>query len=99
MIEATLALGATARQASAGLVARSLRSAMIPLIDQTKTTGLVTPPGTMVGMLIAGARPVDAGRLQLILLWPLLGSVAPSAPITTTLRHPRVFPPAQPPRR
>lgn len=84
-IEATLALGATARQAASGLVARSLRSAMIPLIDQTKTTGLVTLPGTMVGMLVAGARPVDAVRLQLILLWLLLGSVALSALIATTL--------------
>jgi putative ABC transport system permease protein len=95
MIEATLALGATARQAAAGLVARSLRSAMIPLIDQTKTTGLVTLPGTMVGMLIAGARPVDAVRLQLILLWLLLGSVALSALITTTLGYRGFFTPAQ----
>jgi putative ABC transport system permease protein len=95
MIEATLALGATARQAASGLVARSLRSAMIPLIDQTKTTGLVTLPGTMVGMLVAGARPVDAVRLQLILLWLLLGSVALSALITTTLGYRGFFTPAQ----
>ena len=95
MIEATLALGATARQASSGLVARSLRSAMIPLIDQTKTTGLVTLPGTMVGMLVAGARPVDAVRLQVILLWLLLGSVALSALITTSLGYRGFFTPAQ----
>src|SRR3954454_19219576 len=95
VIEATLALGATARQAAASLVARSLRSAMIPLIDQTKTTGLVTLPGTMVGMLVAGARPVDAVRLQLILLWLLLGSVALSALITTTLGYRGFFTPAQ----
>jgi putative ABC transport system permease protein len=95
MIEAALALGATARQASSGLVARSLRSAMIPLIDQTKTTGLVTLPGTMVGMLVAGARPVDAVRLQVILLWLLLGSVALSALITTSLGYRGFFTPAE----
>ena len=49
---------------------------MIPLIDSTKTTGLVFFPGTMVGMLLAGADPIDAVRLQLILLWTLMGSVA-----------------------
>ena len=49
---------------------------MIPLIDSTKTTGLIFFPGTMVGMLLAGAAPVDAVRLQLILLYILLGSVA-----------------------
>src|SRR5215208_6253324 len=55
---------------------RSLRSGLIPLIDSTKTTGLVFFPGTMVGMLLAGAAPVDAVRLQLILLYVLLGAVA-----------------------
>ncbi len=95
VIEATLALGATARQAASTLVARSLRSAMIPLIDQTKTTGLVTLPGTMVGMLVAGARPVDAVRLQLILLWLLLGSVTLSALIATSLGYRGFFTPAQ----
>ena len=74
-IEATLALGATSTQAMLPMVRRSLRSGMIPLIDSTKTTGLIFFPGTMVGMLLAGADPVDAVRLQLILLYTLLGSV------------------------
>jgi UDP-glucose/iron transport system permease protein len=66
-IEATLALGATATQAMRPVIPRSLRSGMIPLIDSTKTTGLIFFPGTMVGMLLAGAAPIDAVRLQLIL--------------------------------
>jgi putative ABC transport system permease protein len=78
-IEATLALGATASQAMRPLLRRSLRSGMIPLIDSTKTTGLIFFPGTMVGMLLAGATPIDAVRLQLILLYVLLGSVALAA--------------------
>jgi putative ABC transport system permease protein len=86
-IEATLALGATARQAATGLVTRSLRSGMIPLIDSTKTTGVVFFPGTMVGMLVAGAEPFDAVRLQLILLWTLLGAVALAALIAVTLGY------------
>ena len=84
-IEATLALGATSRQATAGLVTRSLRSAMIPLVDQTKTTGLITFPGIMVGMLLAGAEPIDAVRLQLVILWILLGAVALASLIATSL--------------
>jgi putative ABC transport system permease protein len=87
LIEATLALGATSRQAAASLVTRSLRSGMIPLIDSTKTTGVVFFPGTMVGMLLAGAEPFDAVRLQLILLWSLLGSVALAALIAVSLGY------------
>jgi len=75
-VEATLALGATATQAVRPLVRRSLRSGVIPLIDSTKTTGVIFFPGTMVGMLVAGAQPFAAARLQLILLYVLLGSVA-----------------------
>jgi putative ABC transport system permease protein len=90
-IEATLALGATSTQAAAPIVRRSLRSGMIALIDSTKTTGLIFFPGTMVGMLLAGADPEDAVRLQLILLYTLLGSVALAGLIATTLAYRNFF--------
>ncbi|MGH2986589.1 MAG: ABC transporter permease, partial [Solirubrobacterales bacterium] len=93
-IEATLALGATASVAAAPSLRRSLRSGTIALIDSTKTTGLIFFPGTMVGMLLAGADPIDAVRLQLILLWVLLGSVALSALIATGLAYRSFFTPA-----
>jgi putative ABC transport system permease protein len=90
-IEATLALGATATQAAAPIVRRSLRSGMITLIDSTKTTGLIFFPGTMVGMLLAGADPEDAVRLQLILLYTLLGSVALAGLIAVGLAYRNFF--------
>jgi putative ABC transport system permease protein len=93
-IEATLALGATSTQAMLPVIRRSLRSAMIPLIDSTKTTGIVFFPGTMVGTLLAGADPADAVRLQLILLWTLLGSVALAALAATGLAYRNFFTPA-----
>ncbi len=86
-IEATLALGASSAEAAAPIVRRSLRSGMITLVDSTKTTGLIFFPGTMVGMLLAGADPIDAVRLQLILLWVLLGSVAISSLVATELAY------------
>jgi UDP-glucose/iron transport system permease protein len=94
-IEATLALGATAREAAAPFVRRALRSGTITLVDSTKTTGLIFFPGTMVGMLLAGAEPTDAVRLQLILLYTLLGSVAISALVATGLAYRNFFTPAQ----
>jgi putative ABC transport system permease protein len=94
-IEATLALGATATQAMLPILRRSLRSAMIPLIDSTKTTGIVFFPGTMVGTLLAGASPIDAVRLQLILLWTLLGSVALAALTAMGMAYRNFFTPAQ----
>jgi len=93
-IEATLALGATSAQAMRPILRRSLRSGMIPLIDSTKTTGLIFFPGTMVGMLLAGASPLDAVRLQLVLLYVLLGSVAIAALTAVLLAYRGFFTPA-----
>jgi len=90
-VEATLALGATSRRAAAPSVRRALRSGTIALVDSTKTTGLIFFPGTMVGMLLAGADPTDAVRLQLILLYVLLGAVAISALTATTLAYRNFF--------
>jgi putative ABC transport system permease protein len=64
---------------------------MIPLIDSTKTTGLIFFPGTMVGMLLAGAAPVDAVRLQLVLLYVLLGAVALAALVAVALARRTFF--------
>ena len=93
-IEATLALGATSHEAAMPVVRRSLRSGTIALVDSTKTTGLIFFPGTMVGMLLAGADPTDAVRLQLILLWTLLGAVTIAALVATTLAYRNFFTPA-----
>ena len=93
-IEATLALGATAAQAMRPILRRSLRSGMIPLIDQTKTTGIIAFPGIMVGMLLAGADPVDAVRLQLILLYTLLGAVSIAGLVAMALAYRNFFTPA-----
>jgi putative ABC transport system permease protein len=94
-IEALLALGATSTQAVAGVVRRSLRSAMIPIVDQTKTTGIIAFPGVMVGMLLGGAEALDAVKLQLVLLWTLMGAVAISALVAVTLAQRRFFSAAQ----
>ena len=94
-IEATLALGATAGQAIRPIVRRSLRSGVVPLIDSTKTTGVIFFPGIMVGLLVAGAAPLDAVRLQLIILYMLLGSVSISSVTAVILAQRSFFTPAR----
>jgi putative ABC transport system permease protein len=51
----------------------------MPLVDSTKTTGIVFLPGAMVGMIIAGADPLEAVELQIVVLYMLLGSVSVAA--------------------
>jgi putative ABC transport system permease protein len=93
-IEAALALGATCRQAISPILKTSLKSAMIPLIDATKTTGIIFLPGAMVGMIIAGADPLEAVRLQVVVLYMLLGSVSIAAIVVGLLSYRSFFTPA-----
>jgi putative ABC transport system permease protein len=93
-IEARLSLGATAREAASPVVRRSLVSGMINVIDSTKSAGLVFFPGTMVGMILAGAAPLNAVRLQLILFYLLVGGVAISVVLAVSLASGRFFTPA-----
>ncbi len=78
-VEAALALGASGRQAVSPILKSSLRGAMIPLIDSTKTVGIVFLPGAMAGMIIGGADPLEAVRLQIVVMYMLLGSVSVAA--------------------
>ena len=92
-VEAALALGATSRQAVAPVLKTALRSAMIPLIDSTKTTGIIFLPGAMVGMIIAGADPLEAARLQIVVMYMLLGSVSIAAILAGLLSYRSFFTP------
>ncbi len=49
---------------------------MIPILDSTKTVGLIQLPGAMTGMILAGAAPLEANQLQMIVMVMLIGAAA-----------------------
>ena len=67
-VEGWLALGATPRQSTLEQARTAVYSALIPSVDQTKTTGLVTLPGAFVGAIFGGVSPLEAGRFQVVVL-------------------------------
>jgi putative ABC transport system permease protein len=75
-IEAALALGATRRQATNHYLKTALQSGMLPIVDSTKTVGLIQLPGAMTGMILAGAAPLEAVQLQMIVMYMLIGAAA-----------------------
>ena len=85
-IEAALALGASPRQCTAHNIRRSARIADAPVIDVAKTLGSVFLPGAMTGTILAGADPLQAVRLQVVVDFMLLAAVSPTA--TSALRPP-----------
>jgi putative ABC transport system permease protein len=67
-IEAWLSLGATPAVAHEEIGHEAVRESLLPTLDQTKSTGLVTLPGAFVGALFGGASPVEAAQFQLVVL-------------------------------
>ena len=92
-VEGWLALGASPRLAVLDVARTAAREALVPGLDQTRTTGLVTLPGAFVGALLGGADPLQAARFQLVVLAALVasGSVV-AVVVTTVLGAPRTLP-------
>lgn len=78
-VEGWLAIGATPRQATLDLARRAVRDALIPSVDQTKTTGLVVLPGAFVGAIFGGISPLEAGRFQIVVLAGIMAAGAITA--------------------
>lgn len=71
-IEAKVALGASLRSALSEAFRESLRTSLIPKINFMKAAGLVHIPGVAVGMLMAGADPMEAILYQIVILYALV---------------------------
>ena len=99
-IEAGLALG----RLTAPVHARTSRGApcgwrWCRSIDSTKTMGIVFLPGAMTGMILAGADPLQAVRLQIVVVFMLLAAVSLTATLVSYLAPGRLFTPQQQLRR
>ncbi len=90
-VEARLSLGQTAAEAGAPWHRRALRNGLLPIVDNTKVVGLVALPGAMTGMLLAGASPTAAIRLQLVVMYMLLAGNAFAALVAGRLTVARLF--------
>ena len=85
VVEAALALGAAPRQAVADVARSAAARALVPALDQTRNVGLVVLPGAYVGLLLAGASPAEAGRVQFLVLLGLLVAESLAAVTVTQL--------------
>ncbi|GGX34959.1 ABC transporter permease [Streptomyces noursei] len=75
-IEARLSLGLPATDAFAPYLRTTLRTALIPAVDSTKTVGLISLPGAMTGLILAGVDPFTAIRYQIVVMYMLLAAAA-----------------------
>jgi putative ABC transport system permease protein len=78
LIEVRLALGFSSRDAFQPYLRSALKTALVPQIETTKAVGIVFLPGAMTGLILAGVDPIEAVRVQVVVMYLVLGSVAVS---------------------
>jgi len=90
-IEAALALGATTEQASRQQLQTALMTGMTPIVDNTKTVGLIALPGAMTGLILAGVSPIEAVQIQIVVMYMLIGAAAFSSLAASFLTYRQFF--------
>ena len=90
-VETALSLGKNWKDASRRYYRNSVKAGMISILNFLKTVGLVALPGAMTGMILAGASPLDAVLIQLIVGYMLLLAVTISALISAEMSVRKFF--------
>ena len=90
-VEAALALGKGWREASRRFQKQAAGAGMLSILNFLKTVGIVALPGAMTGMILAGASPLEAVQLQVIVMYMLIGAVAFSGLTATFLCYRQFF--------
>ena len=81
----------TAFRPAAGRMDAGSATGMTPIVDNTKTVGLISLPGAMTGMILAGASPLEAVQLQIIVMYMLIGANAFSGLTAAYLTYQQFF--------
>jgi putative ABC transport system permease protein len=72
--EACLSLGLLPGQAIGEIIHRRAPEALLPGLDQVKTTGVVTLPGAFIGVMLGGGSPVQAATAQVLVLFGIMAA-------------------------
>lgn len=78
-VEEKLSLGANVKDASKEIMKEAIKGATQPTVDTTKTIGLVSLPGMMSGMMIAGVDPLMAIKYQIMVYFMLIATAMVTA--------------------
>jgi len=90
-IETSLSLGKDWKTASREYYKSSVKASMISILNFFKTVGIVALPGAMTGMILAGASPLKAVLIQIIVGYMILASITVSSIIAAELSIRKFF--------
>ncbi|HHV42180.1 MAG TPA: iron export ABC transporter permease subunit FetB [Clostridiaceae bacterium] len=90
-VETKLSLGADILPSSIEIIRNSIKTGMLPTIDSAKTLGIVSLPGMMTGLILAGTPPLEAIKYQIMVTFMLLSTTSISSFIACYLSYRSFF--------
>lgn len=90
-VETKLSLGADVLPSSIEIIRDCIRTGMVPTIDSMKTLGIVSLPGMMTGLILAGTSPIEAIKYQIMVTFMLLSTTSISSFIACYLSYKNFF--------
>jgi putative ABC transport system permease protein len=93
--EACLSLGMLPAQAIEESIHRRAPEALLPGLDQVKTTGVVTLPGAFIGVMLGGGSPIQAATAQALVLFGIMAAQTVTVAVAERLIAARRLLPAE----
>lgn len=90
-VETKLSLGADVLPSSIEIIRDSIKTGMLPTIDSAKTLGIVSLPGMMTGLILAGTSPVESIKYQIMVTFMLLSTTSIASFIACYLSYKNFF--------
>ncbi|KYP20978.1 iron export ABC transporter permease subunit FetB [Streptococcus parauberis] len=90
-VETKLALGADILPASIDIIRDVIKTGMVPTIDSSKTLGIVSLPGMMTGLILAGTSPIQAVKYQMMVTFMLLSTTSIASFVASYLAYKGFF--------
>ncbi|WP_321420303.1 ABC transporter permease [uncultured Methanomethylovorans sp.] len=90
-VETKLSLGADILPASVGIIRDAIKTGVIPTIDSARTLGIVSLPGMMTGLILAGISPIEAIKYQIMVTFMLLSTTSISSYVACYLSYKKFF--------
>lgn len=90
-VETKLSLGADLLPSSIEIIRDAIKTGMLPTIDSAKTLGIVSLPGMMTGLILAGSSPTEAIKYQIMVTFMLLSTTSIASFIACYLSYRTFF--------
>lgn len=91
LIENFVALGLPLKEAFRFQIKNSIKAALIPILNNLQTLGIIWIPGITAGMVLAGANPIHAVFFQLVIMFSMVAVAILTSYFATNLSYKKIL--------